>query len=87
MGARNNLNEQRLGSVLAALKATGAQSVLDLGCGEGRLVRMLLNDRRFSRIVANWPDCSSVTRSDPVAFVAVIGRLPRAVGRDRTINR
>jgi 3' terminal RNA ribose 2'-O-methyltransferase Hen1 len=46
-----NLNEQRLGSVLAALKATEAQSVLDLGCGEGRLVRMLLKERRFTRIV------------------------------------
>src|SRR6266567_683552 len=29
-----SLNEQRLGSVLAALKGTGAARVLDLGCGE-----------------------------------------------------
>jgi 3' terminal RNA ribose 2'-O-methyltransferase Hen1 len=46
-----NLNEQRMGTVLAALKATGAQSVLDLGCGEGRLLRILLHERQFSRIV------------------------------------
>lgn len=46
-----NLNEQRIGTVLAALKATGAQSVLDLGCGEGRLARMLLHERQFARIV------------------------------------
>ena len=46
-----SLNEQRLGTVLAALKASGAQSVLDLGCGEGRLLRMLLKERQFNRIV------------------------------------
>jgi 3' terminal RNA ribose 2'-O-methyltransferase Hen1 len=46
-----SLNEQRLGTVLAALKASGAQSVLDLGCGEGRLLRRLLKERQFTRIV------------------------------------
>lgn len=45
------LNEQRLGSVCAALKASGAQAVLDLGCGEGRLLRLLLKERQFARIV------------------------------------
>lgn len=46
-----SLNEQRLGTVLAALKASGATSVLDLGCGEGKLLRMLLKERQFTRIV------------------------------------
>ncbi|MCI0652261.1 MAG: 3' terminal RNA ribose 2'-O-methyltransferase Hen1 [Planctomycetes bacterium] len=45
-----SLNEQRLGTVLAALKASAARSVLDLGCGEGRLLRMLLKERQFTRI-------------------------------------
>lgn len=45
-----SLNEQRIGSVLAALEASGAKSVLDLGCGEGRLLRELLEDRSFDRI-------------------------------------
>jgi 3' terminal RNA ribose 2'-O-methyltransferase Hen1 len=45
------LNEQRLGTVLAVLKASGAQSVLDLGCGEGRLLRLLLKERQFTRII------------------------------------
>lgn len=45
------LNQQRLGSVMAALRASGAQSVLDLGCGEGKLLRDLLSDRRFEQIV------------------------------------
>ncbi|QDT86541.1 3' terminal RNA ribose 2'-O-methyltransferase Hen1 [Gimesia chilikensis] len=45
------LNQQRLGSVMAALRASGAQSVLDLGCGEGKLLRDLLSDRQFEQIV------------------------------------
>jgi len=46
-----SLNEQRLGAVLAAARACGARSVLDLGCGEGNLLRELLRDKRFERIV------------------------------------
>ncbi|MFN3326601.1 MAG: 3' terminal RNA ribose 2'-O-methyltransferase Hen1 [Bryobacteraceae bacterium] len=45
------LSEQRIGAVLSALRAEGARSVVDLGCGEGRLLRALLNDRQFERIV------------------------------------
>jgi len=46
-----SLNEQRLASVLAALVESHAQSVLDLGCGEGRLLRLLLKERQLTRIV------------------------------------
>ena len=46
-----SLNAQRMGAVLSALKGTGATSVLDLGCGEGNLLRDLLKDRQFERIV------------------------------------
>ncbi len=46
-----HLNEQRLGAVLAALRSSGAKRVLDLGCGEGRLVRELLKDRQFEKVV------------------------------------
>lgn len=45
------LDDQRLGAVLAALKASGAKSVVDLGCGEGKLVRALLKETAFERIV------------------------------------
>lgn len=43
--------EQRIGAVLSALRAVGAKSVIDLGCGEGRLLKGLLGDRMFERIV------------------------------------
>src|SRR5438067_2194533 len=48
---RLSLNEQRLGSVVAALKQSAARRVLDLGCGEGRLLGLLLADRGFEEIV------------------------------------
>ena len=46
-----SLNDQRLGSVLAALRAGDARRVLDLGCGEGKLIRELLREKQFEEIV------------------------------------
>jgi len=46
-----SLNDQRIASVLAALISTGGQSVLDLGCGEGRLLKLLLKERQFHKVV------------------------------------
>lgn len=46
-----SLNEQRHGAVLAAMRASGAHTVLDLGCGEGKLLRELLGDKQFEQIV------------------------------------
>lgn len=46
-----SLNEQRLGAVVASLRANGAKRVLDLGCGEGKLIRELLKEKNFEEIV------------------------------------
>jgi 3' terminal RNA ribose 2'-O-methyltransferase Hen1 len=48
---RISLNEQRIGTVLAALRGSGAKRVLDLGCGEGNLIRELMKDKQFEQIV------------------------------------
>ncbi len=45
------LNDLRIKRVADVLRALGARSVVDLGCGEGRLLRELLKDSRFERIV------------------------------------
>jgi 3' terminal RNA ribose 2'-O-methyltransferase Hen1 len=42
--------EQRIAAVIATLRSTQAQTVADLGCGEGKLLRALLEDRSFTRI-------------------------------------
>ena len=48
---RISLHDQRIGAVMAALRATGAKRVLDLGCGEGRLLSELVKDHAFTEIV------------------------------------
>jgi len=44
------LNDQRMVAVVEALKASGAQSVVDLGCGEGKLIQRLLKEPWARRI-------------------------------------
>jgi 3' terminal RNA ribose 2'-O-methyltransferase Hen1 len=44
------LDEQRRIAVVAALKAGGARRVIDLGCGEGKLLQALLNDPSFAEV-------------------------------------
>lgn len=46
-----SLNDQRLGEVMTALRSSGAKRVLDLGCGEGKLLRELLKDKQFDEIL------------------------------------
>lgn len=46
-----SLNDQRLGAVLAVLGDAGATRVLDLGCGEGKLVGALLEKPSIARVV------------------------------------
>ena len=45
------LHEQRLEAVLAAIRESGARSVLDLGCGDGSLLVRLAQDAAVARIV------------------------------------
>ncbi|MDQ2806209.1 MAG: 3' terminal RNA ribose 2'-O-methyltransferase Hen1 [Chloroflexota bacterium] len=46
-----SLHTQRLAAVVDALRAGGAARVLDLGCGEGRLIELLLKDPQFTAIL------------------------------------
>jgi 3' terminal RNA ribose 2'-O-methyltransferase Hen1 len=46
-----SLNEQRHSAVIAVLKSEQAATVLDLGCNTGNLLRWLLAEKQFSRIV------------------------------------
>ena len=48
---RISLNELRLATVTEMLKQSGARRVLDLGCGEGKLLRKLLAEKQFEEIV------------------------------------
>ena len=46
-----SLHEARLQTVFSKIKATGARRVLDLGCGEGKLIRLLMADKQFETIL------------------------------------
>ncbi|MGW6739418.1 3' terminal RNA ribose 2'-O-methyltransferase Hen1 [Streptomyces sp. NPDC055025] len=70
-----SLADQRREVILTALRATGAGTVLDLGCGQGQLVQALLKDVRFTRIVG--VDVS-------VRALAIAGRR---IGLDRMSER
>ena len=43
--------QQRMGAVVAVLRSAGAKRVLDLGCGEGKLLRELLAEKSLTEIV------------------------------------
>lgn len=45
------LHDQRLAAVAAVLTTHGAKVVVDLGCGEGKLLALLARDRRISRLI------------------------------------
>jgi 3' terminal RNA ribose 2'-O-methyltransferase Hen1 len=48
---KNGLHQQRLSRVVDILKQSGAKRILDLGCGEGKLIRKLLDEKQFSEII------------------------------------
>ena len=48
---RVSLNDARLAAVCAELAASGARSVIDLGCGEGRLLSRLVRDKQIAKLV------------------------------------
>jgi 3' terminal RNA ribose 2'-O-methyltransferase Hen1 len=61
----------RKDAVVAALREAGAQRVVDLGCGEGALLRDLIDDARFGEIVG--ADVSSLA----------LARAEKRLGLDR----
>ncbi|MEI8146200.1 MAG: 3' terminal RNA ribose 2'-O-methyltransferase Hen1 [Alphaproteobacteria bacterium] len=65
------LHEQRLNQVAQRLKELDSKRVLDLGCGEGRLIMRLSEERQFQEIVG--VDVSSVSLARAAEKLA---RLP-----------
>ena len=70
-----SLQQHRLQTVLAALTAADAQRVLDLGCGDGQLLQLLLRDSRFAaiagldvshRVLERAAECLHLDRLPPI---------------------
>src|SRR5262249_2434770 len=58
-----SLHDQRLDKVLETLKRSGAHRVIDLGCGEGRLLQLLLKEKQFTEILGMDVAISSLERA------------------------
>jgi 3' terminal RNA ribose 2'-O-methyltransferase Hen1 len=60
-----SLHNQRLQTVLSVIRDTGAKRVVDLGCGEGKLLKLLLSEKQFETILGmdvSW--CSLETAKE-----------------------
>lgn len=58
----SRLHDQRLEAALAAVRASGATSVLDLGCGDGDLVMRLAGEPRIARVLGLDIDRAALDR-------------------------
>jgi 3' terminal RNA ribose 2'-O-methyltransferase Hen1 len=74
-----SLDEQRRAAVLATLRELGASRVLDLGCGEGKLLRALLKDRQFTEIVGMDVSLRTLEIAEERLGLGPEGRLPPRV--------
>ncbi len=59
---KKTLHQQRLKLVLEKLKESGAKKVIDLGCGEGKLIRMMLKEKQFQNITGMDISYSELTK-------------------------
>ena len=73
------LHQRRLDGVLQVLRDAGARRVVDLGCGEGRLLAQLLDDRRCTQVAGVDVSTSVLQRARERLH---LDRLP-AAGRER----
>jgi small RNA 2'-O-methyltransferase len=77
-GECTSLHEARLEAVVQHLRADGVISVLDLGCGSGALLRRLLAEPQFKRLlgVDSAPEVLRTAALEPALAAAIAtGRL------------
>lgn len=60
---KERLHDIRLRLVAEKLKQSGAASVIDLGCGDGKLPRLLLKEKQFTRIAGTDVSYSELEKS------------------------
>lgn len=68
-----SLNQQRLDAIVAVLKDANVTSVIDLGCGEGKLLALLMKDKSFKRLAGTDVSLSSLQRAKDKLK---LGKLP-----------
>jgi len=71
------LHDLRLDAVRDAVLAAGARTVLDLGCGEGRLIRRLMKERGIDRIMGVDPSVRSLENASRRLYLNDAGEAMR----------
>jgi len=79
-----SLHQRRLGAVLAVLRASGARRVVDLGCGEGRLLRGLLENGSFVKIAGMDVSQRALDRAGAALHLERLARRGGRGGSGRT---
>jgi 3' terminal RNA ribose 2'-O-methyltransferase Hen1 len=72
------LDERRRLAVVEVLRRHGVRSVVDVGCGEGRLLRALLADRSFERVVGMDVSVPALERARDRLRLDELGERARA---------
>ncbi len=57
------LHEQRLSAAIAAAREIGAHSLVDLGCGEGRLLSLAMRERELTRVLGMDVSSAALARA------------------------
>lgn len=71
------LHDQRLDRVATLLLQNGARRVLDIGCGEGKLIKRLLREQRITQILGVDPSLRSLKRARERFFLNDAGEALR----------
>lgn len=71
------LHVLRLQTVTRMLKASGAASVLDLGCGSGALLQYLIRESQFTRIVGLEKSGIGLAQAKRNLAESLVGQDPR----------
>ena len=73
---KDSLHNIRLKAVASEIKEGGAQSILDLGCGEGKLLNLFLKEKQFTQILGMDVSFASLERAkDFLRFTVMAPRL------------
>jgi 3' terminal RNA ribose 2'-O-methyltransferase Hen1 len=70
------LHDERLAAVVAALRAADAKTIADLGCGEGKLLQLLLRERWAQRLIGLDPSVRALERAAKRLKLDMPGGLP-----------
>jgi 3' terminal RNA ribose 2'-O-methyltransferase Hen1 len=82
---KETLHDKRINLVAEKIAESGAERVLDLGCGEGKLIRQLIKQKQFTEIVGM--DVSYTELSQGKGKIAFRRNVPKAKRENPSIPR